>query len=86
MDDLADVPVTNLESASAGFHLRRPVYKYIRADHGAATQIRIRGVGSFNASVDPVYVIDGVPIISGNVSGLRLPGSGLDILATIEPL
>jgi len=33
---------------------------------GAMPSIRIRGIGSMNASNDPLYVIDGVPVVSGN--------------------
>lgn len=36
---------------------------------GAVQNIRIRGFGSFNASNEPLYVVDGVPVISGNFSG-----------------
>ncbi|MCT4637066.1 MAG: TonB-dependent receptor plug domain-containing protein, partial [Bacteroidales bacterium] len=35
---------------------------------GAAQQIRIRGIGSINASSAPLYVIDGVPVVSGDYS------------------
>ena len=34
---------------------------------GAAPSIRIRGNGSMNASNEPLYVIDGVPVTSGDV-------------------
>jgi TonB-linked SusC/RagA family outer membrane protein len=33
--------------------------------------IRIRGVGSINASAAPLYVIDGIPVVSGDISGLN---------------
>lgn len=33
---------------------------------GSVASIRIRGVGSMNASNEPLYVIDGVPVTSGN--------------------
>ncbi|WP_261387344.1 TonB-dependent receptor [Chitinophaga pinensis] len=36
---------------------------------GAGPSIRIRGVGSINASSDPLYVVDGVPF-EGNISSL----------------
>ncbi|WP_282132608.1 SusC/RagA family TonB-linked outer membrane protein [Cellulophaga baltica] len=36
---------------------------------GSAQDIRIRGVGSINASNQPLFVIDGVPIINDNFSG-----------------
>jgi TonB-linked SusC/RagA family outer membrane protein len=37
---------------------------------GSASSIRVRGIGSMNASNEPLYVIDGIPVISGNVSQL----------------
>lgn len=33
---------------------------------GSAPNIRIRGRGSMNASNEPLYVVDGVPMVSGN--------------------
>lgn len=35
---------------------------------GYAQSIRIRGVGSINANSDPLYVVDGIPVVSGNIS------------------
>lgn len=35
---------------------------------GASQQIRIRGIGSINAASSPLYVIDGVPVVSGDLS------------------
>lgn len=32
---------------------------------GSNVSMRIRGIGSFNASNEPLYVLDGVPITSG---------------------
>ncbi|WP_276480868.1 SusC/RagA family TonB-linked outer membrane protein [Paraflavitalea pollutisoli] len=36
---------------------------------GSVPNIRIRGVGSINASSAPLYVIDGVPVVSGDITG-----------------
>jgi TonB-linked SusC/RagA family outer membrane protein len=83
LDKLADVPVSSigdlLQGSASGVQVTNS-----SGQPGSATQIRIRGTGSFNASNDPLYVIDGVPIISGNVSSLGT-NSGLDILSTISP-
>ncbi len=83
MDNLSDVPVTNLgqllQGSTAGVQ-----FTNTSGQPGAATQIRIRGTGSFNASNDPLYVVDGVPVISGNVSSLGT-SSGLDVLSTMNP-
>lgn len=40
---------------------------------GAGSTIRIRGGSSLNASNDPLFVIDGVPLESGGVSGASNP-------------
>ena len=36
---------------------------------GSVQDIRIRGVGSISANNQPLYVIDGVPVVSGDFSG-----------------
>lgn len=38
---------------------------------GSATSIQIRGIGSMNASTEPLYVIDGVPVSSDNSGQLE---------------
>lgn len=35
---------------------------------GSTSQIRIRGISSITAGNEPLYVIDGVPVVNGNVS------------------
>lgn len=37
---------------------------------GQATRLRIRGTNSISNSSDPLYVVDGVPMVSGNQSGV----------------
>ncbi|WP_339655917.1 SusC/RagA family TonB-linked outer membrane protein, partial [uncultured Salegentibacter sp.] len=49
---------------------------------GAAPNIRIRGIGSINASSDPLYVIDGIPVISGNISQIA---TSSNTIAGINP-
>ena len=46
---------------------------------GAGSTIRIRGGSSLTASNDPLFVIDGVPMEGGSISGMRNP------LNTINP-
>lgn len=52
---------------------------------GANSTITVRGVGSLNASSEPLYVLDGVPVMSGNMSSNSMNTSGLGILSTINP-
>ena len=49
---------------------------------GASNQITIRGLGSINSSTQPLYVVDGVPVSSGNYSYATTAGN---ILSTISP-
>ncbi|PKD18659.1 SusC/RagA family TonB-linked outer membrane protein [Salegentibacter salinarum] len=49
---------------------------------GAAPNIRIRGIGSINASSDPLYVVDGIPVISGNISQIA---TSSNTIAGINP-
>ena len=59
---------------------------------GSVQDIRIRGVGSISANNQPLYVIDGVPVISGDFSGgndNRTNGnegtsSSISVLATLN--
>ncbi len=40
---------------------------------GAGATIRIRGGSSLSASNDPLYVVDGIPLDEGGISGMRNP-------------
>src|SRR6202000_1898636 len=49
---------------------------------GANQQVRIRGVGSYIASAQPLYVIDGIQINSGDLSRET---TTTNVLASINP-
>lgn len=57
---------------------------------GANQSIRIRGMGSFNASQEPLFVIDGVPVTSGSLSSggadaAYMNNSKTNIMSTLNP-
>jgi TonB-linked SusC/RagA family outer membrane protein len=54
---------------------------------GAAISIRVRGIGSMNASNEPLYVIDGIPVQSGSVSTTDFSNGGRssNVLSSINP-
>jgi len=62
--EIQELPITNarqaLQGRAAGVDVVQPGSK-----PGAGPQIRIRGRRSFNASNDPLYVVDGIPLSSG---------------------
>ncbi|MEO8403857.1 MAG: SusC/RagA family TonB-linked outer membrane protein, partial [Chitinophagaceae bacterium] len=49
---------------------------------GAAQQIRIRGIGSITASSSPLFVIDGMPVTTGDPTSLT---NSSNLLASINP-
>lgn len=52
---------------------------------GSGTSTLVRGRGSINASTEPLYVLDGIPVSSGNYSADSNNAGGLGVLATINP-
>lgn len=79
--DLRNIPVTSpeklLQGQVAGLQLNS-----VSGAPGAATQIRIRGFSSINAGQEPLYVIDGVAVVSGDYSSLTSTGN---IMASLNP-
>lgn len=66
---ISELPVTNAQQAlqgrAAGVDVNQAGSK-----PGSSPQIRIRGRRSFNASNDPLYVVDGIPL-SGGISDIN---------------
>jgi TonB-linked SusC/RagA family outer membrane protein len=84
-DAIKDVPTLSFENAMNG----KVAGVQISANSGQAgstSSIRVRGVGSMNASNEPLYVVDGVPVVSGNSS--QLSGyiyTSSNVMSTINP-
>jgi TonB-linked SusC/RagA family outer membrane protein len=80
---LENLPSISLESklagAAAGVKLGTS-----SGQPGATESVRIRGAGSIAASNEPLYVIDGVPAITGNASGFSYSETGNSLLSTIN--
>ncbi|MCL2727434.1 MAG: TonB-dependent receptor [Bacteroidales bacterium] len=68
-EKIKDVPVTSFENALMGKVAGMQITTN-SGQAGSSTNVRIRGIGSMSASNEPLYVIDGVPVVSGNPSQL----------------
>jgi TonB-linked SusC/RagA family outer membrane protein len=69
-ETIKNTPVTSFESTLNG----RVAGVQVTASSGqagAVSNIRIRGIGSMTASNEPLYVIDGVPVTSGDVGQMK---------------
>ena len=84
--DIADVPVTSVDALLQG---RASGVQVIQntGEPGGGVSVRIRGTNSIGAGNDPLYVIDGVPISTDDLSGISkgLSGSGTNPLSDINP-
>ncbi len=52
---------------------------------GGGISLRVRGQTSISASNDPLYVVDGVPVVSGNLQQNGFGGQGGNALAGLNP-
>ena len=79
--DIADMPVTTFEQTmqgkAAGVQINQGSGKL-----GQAMQIRVRGQSSVSASNEPLYVIDGIPVVQEDLS---YTGGATNPLADINP-
>ena len=80
-ETLASAPVTSVDKALSG-KLAGVQITQSSGQPGAASQIRIRGNSSINASNTPLWVVDGIPIVSGGTSEMTNTSNGI---ATINP-
>jgi TonB-linked SusC/RagA family outer membrane protein len=83
--DIKDVPATSFQNALVGRTAGVQVTSF-SGEAGATPSIRIRGIGSINASNEPLYVVDGVPVISGDQGSLSNSFIGSNnIMNTLNP-
>ncbi len=83
-DEVARQPVASLDNAlqgrAAGALISSP-----SGTPGAGISVQIRGSTSLTASSEPLYVIDGIPMISEDLSDLFTGGQRTNSIADINP-
>jgi len=83
--EIANTPVSNFNQALQG----RAAGVFVEANNGKVgegVKVRIRGAGSISASNDPLYVVDGVPINTGGLSGNALADINFNDVESFEIL
>lgn len=88
-DMMKNVPVMTVEQKLQGMTTGVNITSS-SGQPGANQSIRIRGMGSFNASQEPLFVIDGVPVTSGSLStggadAAYMNNSKTNIMSTLNP-
>jgi len=84
-DAIKDVPTASFESALNGKVAGLQVTQS-SGQAGSNTKIHIRGIGSMNASTEPLYVIDGVPVSQGQSGQMSsYTYSTNNVMSTLNP-
>lgn len=81
-ESFSQVPVVSVDQALQGKVAGLTINSF-SGTPGSVQNIRIRGVGSITAGNEPLFVIDGVPVINDNFSGSSARSS-LSALAAIN--
>ena len=81
-DKLAEVPASSFMELIQG-NASGVQFSEQSGQPGSAMKISIRGMGSFNAGTSPLYVIDGVPVMSGDITAVD-SDAGFDLMSTIS--
>lgn len=81
-----EIPAPNVENILQGRVAGVQVVQN-SGNPGSAMTIRVRGTASISGGNQPLYVVDGVPMIQGNFSQLDdlYGGQGVDALADLNP-
>jgi TonB-dependent starch-binding outer membrane protein SusC len=83
--EVANLPVPNFNQALQG----RAAGVFVEANNGKVgegVKVRIRGAGSISASNDPLYVVDGIPINTDELTGNALADINFNDIETFDIL
>ena len=78
-DKIADAPVVSVDKALGG-KLAGVSITSNSGQPGAGSDIRIRGTSSINAGNNPLWVVDGIPVLTGNPNDFLNTGNMLSSL------
>jgi TonB-linked SusC/RagA family outer membrane protein len=83
-EDIANTPVAGVDAALQG---KAPGVQVIQnaGNPGNGISVRVRGPASINAGNQPLYVVDGVPILQENYTQLGLGGQDITAVTGINP-
>jgi TonB-linked SusC/RagA family outer membrane protein len=82
-EELANQPIASVDAALQG---KAPGVQVVQnaGNPGNAPSVRVRGSASISASNDPLYVVDGIPMISGDISQLDAGGQSIAALTSLN--
>lgn len=82
-DDLLKLKPTSMDAALQG--MASGVMVTSTGVPGAPVQVKVRGINSISSNTDPLWIIDGIPVVTGSI-GSDLNGSAnQNVLSMINP-
>ena len=83
-EEITNVPIASIDGALQG---KAPGLQVIQnaGNPGNGMTVRIRGSSSLSAGNQPLYVIDGVPMLRDNYSQLDVGGQDLSAVSSLSP-
>jgi TonB-linked SusC/RagA family outer membrane protein len=82
--DIADRPLASIDQALQGTVAGVQVTQN-SGTPGGGISVRVRGSSSISASNQPLYVVDGVPMITGDFSQLGYGGQSVNSITDLNP-
>lgn len=83
-EQFRDRPIPKIEQALQGRTTGVQIVQNSGTPGGGIT-VRVRGNSSITAGNQPLYVIDGIPVISGNFGQVSFSGQTIDALSDLNP-
>ncbi|WP_161890563.1 SusC/RagA family TonB-linked outer membrane protein [Pontibacter russatus] len=83
-EELASVPVVSVDQALQGRAAGVQISQN-SGTPGAGISVRVRGATSISADNQPLYVVDGVPLTTGDYSQLDYGGQSVNAIADLNP-
>ncbi len=83
-DALKDLPVSTIDGLIQGQTTGVQVSQN-SGTPGGEMSVRIRGVSSIGGSSQPLYVIDGIPVTTGDFAQVGYEGQGVNALTDLSP-
>ena len=83
-EDIQNIPTAGIDGALSG-KVSGVMVTNNNGAPGAGISVRIRGNSSINAGNEPLYVIDGIPVITGDFSSAAYGGQDFNALSDLNP-
>ena len=81
-EDILKITPTSIDAALQG--LTSGVTVTSSGVPGAPVQVKVRGINSISSGTDPLWIVDGIPVVTGSVGGFN-GATSQNVLSMINP-